>query len=213
MKKLLILITTTILTMVGCAQEPTPAPGKLKGRLVFKDAFDRKEIGPDWRDTGGNYRIVKGKLRAQGARNKPLWLRNKLPRNATIEFTASPLSPAVDVKVEAWGDGQSKATGLSYTATSYVVILGGWNNTKSIIARMNEHGGDRKVRTKPSGIPGKTYHFSIVRKENQLLWLLDGKPFLDMDDREPLAGPGHEYFGFNNWESEVLFDDLAIYAL
>jgi hypothetical protein len=206
-------IMIIILATIGCSGEPTPSPRELTGRLLFKDDFNRKEIGPGWRDTGGNYRIEKGRLRAQGARNKPLWLRRKLPKNAKIEFTASPLSPAVDVKVEAWGDGQSKATGLSYTATSYVLILGGWNNTKSIIARMNEHGRDRSVRTTPKGLPGKTYHFSIVRKENQLLWLLDGEPFLDMDDRKPLAGPGHEYFGFNNWESEVLFDDLAIYAL
>jgi hypothetical protein len=202
-----------ILAILGCAGEPTPSHRDIKGQLVFNDDFDRKEIGPYWRDTGGHYRIVDGKLRAQGARNKPLWLQRKLPRNAKIEFTVSSLSPAVDIKVEAWGDGQSKATGLSYTATSYVFILGGWNNTKSIIARMNEHGKDRRVRTKPKGIPGKTYHFSIARIKNQLKWDLDGKGFLDMEDNAPLVGPGHEYFGFNNWESEVLFDDLAIYAL
>jgi hypothetical protein len=213
MKRIYIFFMATVLAMLGCAGEPTPPNHDLKGRLVFKDSFNRKEIGPNWRDTGGNYRIVDGKLRAQGARNKPLWLRNKLPRNAKIEFTAISLSPAVDIKVEAWGDGQSKATNLSYTATSYVFILGGWNNTKSIIARMNEHGKDRKVKTRPKGIPGKTHHFLIVRIKNQLNWVLDGEEFLDLVDSEPLEGSGHEYFGFNNWESEVLFDDLAIYAL
>lgn len=208
-----LIVAVGITMALGCTERQAPARGEHAGTLVFSDNFNRETIGANWLDTGGGYRIVGGKLRAQGARNKPLWLKKKLPRNARIEFTASSLSPAVDIKVEAFGDGRSKAINRSYTATSYVFILGGWNNTKSIIARMNEHGKDRKVRTKPKGIPGKTYHFSIVRKENRLEWNLDGKPFLTMDDGNPLAGRGHEYFGLNNWESEVLFDDIAIYAL
>lgn len=184
-----------------------------KEKLVFKDDFERSEIGEDWLDTGGGYRIVNGKLRAQGARNKPLWLRKKLPRDARVEFKAQPLSDDIDTKVELWGDGKSKATTLSYTATSYVVILGGWGNRLSIIARMNEHGDDRKTRREPRGVKGKEYRFSIVRKGNRLAWSIDGSPFLEMNDSEPLEGAGHEYFAINNWESEVLFDDLAIYAM
>jgi hypothetical protein len=187
--------------------------GKPAERLVFKDSFDRDELGADWLDTGGGYKIVNGELRAQGAHNKPLWLKPKLPRDAKIEFTARSMSPAVDIKVELWGDGKSKAIEASYTATSYVVILGGWNNTRSIIARMNEHGKDRKVRKEPEGVQGKQYRFSIVRKGNLLSWRLDGGPFLEMDDPDPLDGQGHEHFAFNNWESEVIFDEIAIFEI
>src|SRR5216683_2690597 len=49
-------------------------------------------------------------------------------------------------KVEAWGDGKSNAETLSYTATSYVFILGGWHNMISVIARLDEHGNDRRPR-------------------------------------------------------------------
>ena len=53
---------------------------------------------------------------------------------------------AGDLKVEVWGDGRSYATSASYTATGYVFIFGGWHNQISAIARMNEHGQDRKTR-------------------------------------------------------------------
>ncbi len=202
--------------IIGCSGEKKSSKTKgesSKGSLVFKDDFDRKNLRDSWIDTGGGYSIVNGELRAQGARNRPLWLKQKLPRNARVEFTARSLSKSVDIKAELRGDGKSKAIEASYTATSYVVILGGWNNSRSIIARMNEHGKDRKSRKDIKGVPGKKYHFSIVRKGSSFSWFLDERLFLEMDDSEPLEGPGHEYFAFNNWETEVYYDNLAVYKL
>jgi hypothetical protein len=197
----------------GCSKQSETASLLDKGTLVFEDHFDRSEIGDNWLDTGGGYRIVDGELRAKGAKNKPLWLKKKLPADARITFTARSESDAVDIKAELFGDGKSKATKASYTATSYVVILGGWNNKRSIIARMNEHGDDRQVREEPKGVRGKTYRFNIVRKGDLFSWYLDSKPFLEMTDSSPLRGPDHEYFAFNDWASEVYFDDLAVFAL
>lgn len=206
-------VTLCILLISGCASKG-PSDQNLKaGTRVFEDTFERTTIGDNWLDTGGGYRIVDGMLKAKGAKNKPLWLKQKLPTDVRVSFTARSESDAVDIKAEIFGDGKSKATKASYTATSYVVILGGWNNSRSIIARMNEHGDDRKVRETPKGIPGKTYRFDIVRKGNRLSWYLDSEPFLELTDPNPLKGAGHEYFAFNNWASEVYFDDLAVYAL
>jgi hypothetical protein len=199
---------------VSCSGKSGDQAQPSAGRKVFEDRFDRAELGADWLDTsGGRFAIVNGELHVRGARNKPLWLKRKLPRDARIEFTARSESSAVDIKVEAFGDGRSRAKKLSYTATSYVVILGGWNNSRSIIARMDEHGDDRQVRTSPKGVPGRRYRFAIARKGNLLSWLLDGETFLELDDPAPLAGPGHEHFAFNNWETELYFDDLVVYEL
>mgnify|MGYP006290731081 CR=1 FL=1 len=192
--------------------EPPPEPAG--GRLVFEDKFERSKLGDDWRDTSeGAYRIVEGELRARGARNHPLWLKRELPRDVRVELTARSTSPAVDIKIELFGDGSSHAERASYTATSYVLILGGWNNSRSIIARMNEHGDDRVARTAPRAEPNRRYAFSVTRRGERLTWSLDGEKFLSMEDAQPLVGPSHEHFAFNNWESEVFFDDLAIYAL
>jgi len=198
-----------VVFLIGCSKGSV----ERKENLVFEDRFEREELGTDWLDTGGNYKIVNGELRAQGSRNKPLWLNKKLPRNAKISFTARSMSPAVDIKVEVFGDGKSRAKKLSYNATSYVVILGGWNNSRSIIARMDEHGDDRKVRKEPKGVVGKRYNFVVSRKGKKFTWSLDGEKFLEMNDPKPLEGPGHEHFAFNNWMSEVYFDDVLIFEL
>ena len=202
-----------LLSLLGCSARSTDAKMRTGGRLVFEDDFERKNIGNAWLDTGGGYRIIDGALRIRGARNKPLWLKQKLPRDARVEFTARSESTEVDIKAEFFGDGRSRAEHASYTATSYVVILGGWNNKRSIIARMNEHGDDRVVRDSPKGIPGKTYRFAVARKGEMFRWYLNDELFLDMTDTDPLAGNGHEYFAFNNWESEVFFDDFRVFEL
>lgn len=180
----------------------------------FVDRFDRARPGAAWRDTSdGSYSIVRGALRAQGARNHPLWLQRRLPRDVRVEFTARSQSRAGDIKVELFGDGRSYATEDSYTATSYVVIFGGWNNRISTIARLNEHGDDRKERSDRRVVPGRTYRFKIERRGGKLTWWLDGERTLEMADAEPLVGAGHDHFAFNDWDSEVFFDDLVVTAL
>ena len=56
-------------------------------------------------------------------------------------------------------------------------ILGGWHNTISAIARMNEHGADRKTRKDFKVEKGKKYHFRIERRGGHIDWQVDGKPF------------------------------------
>jgi hypothetical protein len=198
----------------GCtlkSSEPTEQTASLpEGRTILAERFDGP-LGARFNDTSdGAYAVVDGKLRAHGAHNHPLWLNDKLPADARIDFTARSASPAVDIKVEVFGDGKSFAKRASYTATSYVLILGGWNNARSVIARMDEHGSDRKAREAPRGEVDRTYAFGVVRKGGTLSWYLDGERFLELEDPAPLRGEGHEHFAFNNWESEVYFDDLVI---
>jgi hypothetical protein len=180
---------------------------------LFVDHFDRSSLGEQYFDTGGHWAVVNGALRVQGAHNHPLWLVRPLPRNAAIDFTARSTSRDGDIKVEVFGDGHSYATADSYTATSYVIIFGGWHNALNVIARMNEHGEDRKVRREPQVEPGRPYTFHLERRGNLLSWKVDGRPMLDFDDASPLAGPGHQYFAFNDWEAELTFDDLSITPL
>jgi hypothetical protein len=119
-----------------------------------------------------------------------------------------------DIKCELFGDGTSTSTGKgAYTATGYVLVFGGWGNTLSIIARMDEHGDDRKVTRKLKVKPGKKYAWRIRREKGKLSWWIDGSLFLEYDDPNPLTGRGHEYFGLNNWETPVSFDNLVIRAL
>ena len=203
------LLSSIAWTHLGC-DPPRRAPVGQR----FEDHFERAELGPDWRVTGSGWSIENGALRGQNVRNHPLWLRRKLPRDARIEFDAWSESPAGDLKCEVYGDGESFAHAASYTATSYVVIFGGWRNSLNIVAREDEHAADRHVQPNgPRVERGRHYHWMIERRGANFRWSVDGTPFIEFDDPAPLAGPGHEYFAFNNWVVELGFDNLSITPL
>jgi hypothetical protein len=191
---------------------------------VFEDDFNRGALGPDWNVLSPRWRIEDGRLCARGARNRGVWLRRPLPENARIEFDAIAEASEGDLKVELWGDGRSGATGTSYTnATSYLAILGGWKNTKHVLARLDEHGADRLAidiepdsddeRARPVA-PGQPYRFRIERIDGKtLVWSVNGTGYFELTDPEPLSGPGHEHLGFNEWDAPVCFDNLRITPL
>lgn len=192
----------------ACVPRGDPA---LEG--TFEDDFERTEIGPMWRNTGGPYSIVNGELKVRGARNKPLWLRRTLPRDARIEFDVRSESPEGDIKVEVYGDGLSRATTASYTATSYVVVFGGWNNSLNLIARMNEHGDDRAIGPRRKVEQGHKYHMKIERRGDTIEAWVDGQLLAQMKDKNPLWGAGHDHLAINNWASELYFDNLKVTPL
>lgn len=182
-------------------------------------------LGPNWIPAKTNaWRVENGKLCGQGAKNHPVWLNRVLPVNARIEFDATSLSDEGDLKVEVWGDGRSYATSTSYTnATSYLAILGGWKNTSHVLARINEHGTDRKeIKVdKESDDPrqrpvqkGQVYHFKIERTDGKTIrWFVDGLEYLKWDDPQPLVGQGHDHIGFNEWDVKVCFDNVKVTPL
>jgi len=185
----------------------------------FSDNFERVDLGADWLDTSHGARIKDGKLNLVNAFNHPVWLRRRLPRNAQIDFDAVSKSPAGDLKVELYGDGESFDPDKGrYDPTSYMIVMGGWHNSRSIISRLGEHDEAVKVARDRSGpdplvVPGQTYHFTVTRRGASIDWKIDGAPYLSWTDPEPLWGSGHEFFAINDWEADVSFDNLSIRAV
>ncbi len=102
--------------------------------VPYQQGFDDFAVTDrDFWSTGGYWRVVSGELLSPGVKNNPLWLKAKLPENVAVEFDARSMSPEGDIKCEIFGDGSDHASG-------YVLIHGGWNNSISIIARLDEHG-------------------------------------------------------------------------
>jgi hypothetical protein len=193
-------------------------------RVPFSDDFSRPSLGASYRATSEAWRIDAGRLCVRGAHNHPLWVLWPLPTNARIEFDAEAASDDGDIKVEAWGDGRSAATTVSYShATSYVFILGGWKNSLHALARLDEHGrGRAELRVDPEANDprrapveaGRTYHFVLERRNGHAVrFLVDDNEILTFYDDEPLAGESHAHFAFNDWESPVCFDNLTIFPL
>jgi hypothetical protein len=190
----------------------------------FADSFERGEPGPDWNVTGPGWAIKEGRLCVSDAHNHPAWLRRRLPTNARIEFDATSASAEGDLKVEVWGDGLSAATGNSYTnATSYLVIFGGWKNSLHVLARLDEHGTDRRaLRVEPGEtdpraqpvLPDRAYRFKIERSDGKTVrYFVDEIEILSFKDPSPLLGEGHEHFAFNDWQVPACFDNLTITPL
>lgn len=200
-------LVSTLLAL--CALSACKVERQPQGAPFFDD-FQRSAIGDAWHATGDKYRIADGELVVDHAYNHPLWLKTPLPKDATVEVDVWSNDEAGDIKLELWGDGKSFAQQASYTATSYVFIFGGWHNTISAIARMNEHGADRRTRQDVHVEKGRRYHFRITRDGGHIDWQVDHKPFLTFDDPSPLVGPDHAFLAINDWEVEVHFDNLKV---
>ena len=202
--------------------------------LPFQDDYSQfSTVAQNYWSSGGLWRTVDGQLLSPGVKNNPLWLKASLPQDVAVEFDVRSMSPEGDIKCEIFGDGSDHATG-------YVLIHGGWNNSVSIIARLDEHapalgvlqaeaakrGGDLvstgvynagtrvRVEANPYKVElGRTYHWRIERRGRVLSWFIDGQPFMTFDDPFPLAGKGHDRFGFSSWEAQLYFDNLRVTPL
>jgi hypothetical protein len=202
----LVLLIALAGSALGCRTKVPALSG------TFLDSFDRGEVGGDWHNTGAEYQTVGGALKIQGAHNHPLWLRRKLPANVVVELDATSRSPDGDLKVELMGDGESFDPDQGrYDSTGYMFVFGGWHNTRSIISKLGEHDDAVKAsRTEPRVEPGHTYHWKIIKRGGFIGWDIDGRPFLQYFDPKPLSGPGHEFFAFDNWESDASYDNVSI---
>lgn len=204
---------TAPLLLVLVSSACTPQGDPAIGPGPFTEDFERDQLGELWHNTGGPYRLQDGMLRVRGARNKPLWLRRVLPRDVRIEVDVRSDTPDGDLKLEVFGDGASKAESESYTATSYVIIFGGWDNSTNAIARMDEHADDRVIGTRLRVESGRTYRMKIERQGSTITYYIDDQKIAELNDADPLEGRGHDHFAFNNWMSDSYFDNLVITPL
>ncbi|MBM4320306.1 MAG: hypothetical protein FJ125_10165 [Deltaproteobacteria bacterium] len=204
----------------GCRSPEEELQG---GTLVFQDRFAQAEPGSSWRvgvvegpaskgggprneaDRRGHWEIRQGALTTSGERNQPLWLDVPLPDKVRVQFSARTDSDSGDIKFELFGDGRRHESG-------YIFVFGGWNNSKSVIARLDEHEKDR-VEREDLVEPGRTYRMAVVRTSNTIYWYIDGKMYLKYRDLDPLSGEGHARMAFNSWKSRLTFHDLDIFDL
>lgn len=172
--------------------------------VPFSDAFDRDQLGEHWRATGGHWTIDNGAAFTSGAQNQPLFLDVRLPEDVVVEVDVTSDTRDVDAKVELMTDGRRHQTG-------YIFILGGWKNTISAIARLDEHGRDRRER-KPTAVTGpKTYRWRIEKNGGEIRWLIDAEPYLSFSDPRPLQGDGHDRLAFSNWLNRIRYDNLSVW--
>ena len=192
--------------LAACCCSCLPKGEGAEQPLSFSDDFERAELGAHYTKTGGSWRVLAGGLHTRGDHNQPLWLDVPLPRNVRVEFTTVSKSPAVDSKVEIFGDGVRHESG-------YILIFAGWQNSITAIARKDEHERTRQ-EVRRGGEMNRRYRWMLQRTDAKTLELfIDGVKLLEYVDERPLFGPGNNRLAFTSWESEVSYDDLKITPL
>jgi len=199
-------LAISLLLDVGCRPKLEPIVSDLS------ETFERRDIGPTWRDSGGKYRIVQGELSTGLAHHHPIWLERKLPTDLSLEFDVRTSSQNGDIRVVLYGDGKSANPDAEGCQSSgYELVFGGWKNQLSVICRAGQtDGGHQHARNDWPVVPDRTYHFYITRKDGVLSWYIDGHEMMALSDPNPLSGTGHEAFAFDGGQSEVFFDNLVI---
>jgi hypothetical protein len=205
------------LPLLGLAFRPAAETTVSIPASGFTDDFSRTDLGPNYFATGAYWRIVNGELFSPGAKNNPLWLKAALPDNVQVEFDARSESPDGDIKCEIFGDGHSHASG-------YILIFGGWSNSISALARLDEHGaavqsfaaplpndGRVRVERRDQRVEnGRTYHWVVRRQGGLLTWQIDGQTMFEVNDGTPLKGSGHDRFAFSTWDVNVFYDNFRL---
>ena len=191
--------------------EPSADPRTLLegGERVFADDFDRAEIGEGWVVNHTDWRIEGGQLHSTAVDNAGVWLEHPLPEKVRVEFNAhsDPLPDGKpfpgDIKCEIFATEPVHQAG-------YVIINGGWTNRLDVLARLDEHGKDRLQQGAAVVEPERVYRWAVARAGDTVHWFRDGELLMSYRDASPVRGT---WFGFNNWRTNVYFDDLEIYAL
>ncbi len=197
----LLLSLVAVLTLVGCKKQVAES----NSALPFSDNFDRDALGPNWFPSGGHWVIDKGTAYTAGANNAPCFLKVPLPDDVVVEVDVKSETKAVDCKIELMTDGRTHQSG-------YIFILGGWDNKLSVIARLDEHGTDRKVKN-PTGMRGGENHrWRIEKKGGDIKWYIDGTLYMTYEDAEPLHGKGHNRLALSNWQNQIRYDNLRVWA-
>ena len=194
-----VLVAIVVGVGMGCKR-----PDAAVVEVPYEDDFNRERLGDMWLPTGGHWVIDKGEVFTTGANNAPLFLKARLPNDVVIEVDILSKTPTVDAKIELMTDGRTHQSG-------YIFILGGWSNKMSVIARLDEHGRDRVVKS-PTGVVGRRrYHWRIEKKGGDIKWFIDGKLYMSYSDGHPLQGPGHDRLALSNWQNELRYDNLKIW--
>ncbi|HSI05205.1 MAG: hypothetical protein ACAI38_08005 [Myxococcota bacterium] len=220
------LLVAVVIAATACGKPAPPI-----ATIPYEQTFDGPALTGEWHSPSGGWSIVDGRLYNAGAHNVPLWLSASLPKDVRVSFDVESKSDEVDFKFEIYGDGEHHESG-------YSVILGGWKNTTTLIARRGEHAPRRidaddaslraqvaqdKVRAatinkdRKDAVakmeklePNRVYHVAFDKRGNELTLSIDGEVHLTYFDPSPLNGPGADRFAFANWASRLYFDNLAI---
>lgn len=173
---------------------------KTTWRLVFKDTFEREELGANWKIIRGNWSVKDGCLTGRG---DAIYINKKFPGDQRLVFDAWVNHDQTPCDL----DGiLSDASMSGYGIEGYLFAFGTWGNNFSKINR-------NKMQIQKIALPvielGKRHHIVCEKEGSALRWWIDGK--LVAEYQEPFQTLKGEYIGFYI-DSAGQIDNVEVYT-
>lgn len=168
-------------------------------KLVFRDDFERTEIGSDWREVEGAS-IVNGRMRLVGTVNARI-SRGFKP-DIRLEFDGWALDgvPPCDMSATLCG-GEDVGWG-------YLLGFGArWNHANHLVGP-----GVSFADLKPPFVieHGKKYHCVAQKEGKQISYTVNGRKLFDVRTEDPIGGPGFDLAGVITWTGMEV-DNVRVY--
>ena len=200
------------------AATDSDAPDTSKWKVVFSDKFDRDKVGDRWKVAHGDWTVEDGVLKCT------LRKRNDVQyeyHDADIALKDTEIPPIVEVSYDTWSPDEigSEAKFLTEAADNGIVMafLGvehPFYKEKGAMVFVQQTNFKRVAADKTAEL-GPTVHHKVrlVRKEDRVTLLLDGKEILsaDVSDAKELRDLKLHLVG--TWGKEgsvVYFDNLEV---
>ncbi len=171
-------------------------------REDFSDNFDRTTLGDAWEVVSGAWSIQDGMLVASGDRDDNiLLLARPMPGLQRIEFVAASTPPDWEKNPEGATLAICDLTALIHTSAEkplegYTVQFGSAFNTINAVRRQRALVvADRTIKVEP----GRFYTIVAEFDGQHMRLSIDGKTVLEVEEKDPLLGPGHDRMGIYSY--------------
>ncbi|HRU04242.1 MAG TPA: hypothetical protein P5137_00545 [Candidatus Brocadiia bacterium] len=168
--------------------------------LAFEDRFDRQDLG-DWDVVSGDWLVEKGRLVCRGEGGTGIiYLNKRFPWPQRVECVVQSGAPTpCDLSPILQSDASDINPWYQTVIPGYMFQFGANRNKTNQLRRNMQRLWENKLRTSRKDIlivPGKAHELIAEFDGKAARLTVDGQVVLELEEKEPLMGPGHDMVGF-----------------
>ncbi len=229
-----------LLLSAGCEESSREAAGPEESgwKLVFRDDFDRGELGDDWEVVEGEWKVEDGTLRDTGTlisargfsgESDPDRPDDYRPAFQRLEFEArtdlQPRPPAPPLAIPGFPTDEEEPSVCDLSSfihaapsedsdapwrTGYFFQFGGHRNTLNRITRA---GADLVADEDPDVLiaEDKLHSIAVENDEGHLRFFVDGELLYEHREEFSIIGEGQDRVGFYFFKPDTIVEEVRVY--